>query len=280
MVDPFAQAPAGVFSASGVRVRRRSRRAHSPRPRFHTYRHGGVLHVEHDLRPDELSDDLAVLLAEELDDTGVLNGQSEFELVFTGIVRSTVDGSMPAWLRFYRNSLDRLEHGYAAFAPVHQHAAALVVGSRLVDLGSCFGFLPLRLAASGMDVVATDLSAPTMDLLSRVSAPLRRPVRTIACDAASVPLPDRDADTVTAVHLLEHLTPAAAEDVIAEALRLARRRVVIAVPFEDEPRACYGHIQRFDTEALSGLAALVQRDHPGVRAEVHEHHGGWLILDR
>lgn len=287
MVDPFAPAEAGSFSASGVRVRRRVgyHRAHRHRhsvctPRFCTRRHGGVLDVVHDLRPEELSDELAVLLAEELDDIGVLDGQPEFELVFTGIVRSTVDGIMPAWLRFYRNSLDRLEDGVAAFAPVHEHAASLLVGSRLVDLGSCFGFLPLRLAARGMDVVATDLSTPTMKLLARVSRTLRRPVQTICCDAASVPLPERDADTVTAVHLLEHLTPAMAGDVVDEALRLARRRVVVAVPFEDEPRACYGHIQRFDTAALRGLAAQVQRRHPGVRAGAHDYHGGWLILDR
>jgi hypothetical protein len=56
--------------------------------------------------------------------------------------------------------------------------------------------------------------------------------------------------------------------------------VVVAVPFEDEPRACYGHIQRFDIAALHGLAAQVQRRHPGVRAGVHDYHGGWLILDR
>jgi Methyltransferase domain len=287
MVDPFAPAEAGSFRASGVRVRRRvgSHRTHSDRhsvctPRFCARRHGGVLDVEHDLRPDELSDELAVLLAEELDDTGVLDGQAEFELVLTGIVRSTVDGAMPAWLRFYRNSLDRLEDGVAAFAPVHEHAASLLVGSRVVDLGSCFGFLPLRVAAAGMDVVATDLSVPTMKLLARVSRTLRRRVPTICCDAACVPLPDRDADTVTVVHLLEHLTPGAADDVLEEALRLARRRVVVAVPFEDEPRACYGHIQRFDIAALRRLAVRLRRRHSGLRAGVHEYHGGWLILDR
>jgi Methyltransferase domain len=287
MVDPFAHADTGVFSASGVRVHRRvgSHRTHSDRhalctPRFCARRHRGVLDVEHDLRPDELSDDLAVLLVEELDDTGVLDGQAEFELVFTGIVRSTVDGVMPAWLRFYRNSLDRLEDGVAAFAPVHEHAASLLVGSRVVDLGSCFGFLPLRVAAAGMDVVATDLSAPTMKLLARVSRTLRRRVQTICCDAARVPLPDRDADTVTVVHLLEHLTPGAADDVLEEALRLARRCVVVAVPFEDEPRACYGHIQRFDIAALRRLAVRLRRRHSGLRAGVHEYHGGWLILDR
>jgi Methyltransferase domain len=287
MVDPFAHTDAGVFSASGVRVRRRigSHRTYSDRhalctPRFCARRHGGVLDVEHDLRPDELSDELAILLVEELDNTGVLHGQAEFELVFTGIVRSTVDGAMPAWLRFYRNSLDRLEDGVAAFAPVHEHAASLLVGSRVVDLGSCFGFLPLRVAAAGMDVVATDLSAPTMKLLARVSRTLRRRVQTICCDAARVPLPDRDADTVTVVHLLEHLTPGAADDVLEEALRLARRRVVVAVPFEDEPRACYGHIQRFDIAALRRLAVRLRRRHSGLRAGVHEYHGGWLILDR
>jgi hypothetical protein len=286
MVDPFAVAEAGAFSGPGVRVRRRLgfHRSHRDRhavctPRFCTSRRDGVLDVVHDLRPEELSDELAVMLAEQLDDTGVLNGQAEFELVFTGIVRSTVDGAMPAWLRFYRNSLDRLEHGVAAFAPVHEHAASLLVGSRVVDLGSCFGFLPLRIAAAGMDVVATDLSAPTMKLLARVSTLLRRPVRTICCDAARVPLSDRDADTVTVVHLLEHLTPGASGDVVDEALRLARRRVVVAVPFEDAPRACYGHIQRFDLAALGTLAAEVRRRHPGLRAEVHEYHGGWLILD-
>jgi Methyltransferase domain len=287
MVDPFAPAEAGSFRASGVRVRRRvgSHCTHSDRhalctPRFSARRHGGVLDVEHDLRPDELSDELAVLLVEELGDTGVLDGQAEFELVFTGIVRSTVDGAMPAWLRFYRNSLDRLEDGVAAFAPVHEHAASLLVGSRVVDLGSCFGFLPLRIASAGMDVLATDLSAPTMKLLARVSRTLRRHVQTICCDAARVPLPDRDADTVTVVHLLEHLTPGAADDVLEEALRLARRRVVVAVPFEDEPRACYGHIQRFDIAALRRLAVRLRRRHSRLRAGVHEYHGGWLILDR
>jgi hypothetical protein len=118
-----------------------------------------------------------------------------------------------------------------------------------------------------------------MELLARASTSLRRAVRTICCDAARVSLPDRDADTVTVVHLLEHLTPGASGDVVDEALRLARRRVVVAVPFEDEPRACYGHIQRFDLAALVTLAAEAQRRHPRVRADVHEYHGGWLILD-
>jgi hypothetical protein len=287
VIDPLAPAPRGSWSGPGVRVRRRvGPHLEHPAsggvctPRFCTRRRDGLLTVEHDLTPEELCDELAVLLAEQLIDSGALRGQAEFELVFTGIVRSTVEGAVASWLRFYRNSIAKLEGGTTAFAPVHEHAAGLVRGSRLVDLGSCFGFFPLRMAHQDIDVTATDLSGPTMDLLRRAGVHLRRPLRTLRCDAADVPLPDAAADTVTALHLVEHLTPRITESVLAEALRLAARRVVVAVPFEPEPRACYGHIQRFDLASLQLLAVRVVAGNPGVTAGVHEFHGGWLVLDR
>jgi len=279
--------PAGSDHLARVRVTRRvePHRHHVDRTtlctsRFCATRSDGRLEIEHDLRPDEMSDELALLVAAELDDTGILDGQDEFEAVFTGIVASTEDMSAPPWLRFYRNSVTRLEHGVAAFAPVHEHAASLVSGSQIVDLGSCFGFFPLRLADSGFEVLATDLSAPTMNLLSRIGPLLQRPLTTLCCDAAHVPLTTGFADTVTVLHLLEHLTTDAIHAVATEALRLARHRVVIAVPYEDVPRACYGHLQRFDTARLRRLGDRLRTEHPGLRGAVHEFHGGWLILDR
>ncbi|BBX67981.1 SAM-dependent methyltransferase [Mycolicibacterium psychrotolerans] len=238
------------------------------------------LAVEHDLTAGELSDELTGLLTEQLVDTGVLHGQSEFELVFTGVVRSTVDGGLSSWLRFYRNSLAALERGDAAFAPIHAEAAAQVRGHRLIDLGSCFGFFPLRMAALGHDVLATDLSHSAMRLLDRVSARLRRPLTTLASDAADVGLPDGSADTVTALHLIEHLPTGVLNAVLDEALRLARRRVIVAVPFEEEPRDCYGHLQRFDLPRLHRLADGLTARHPGITAHTYAFHGGWLVLDR
>ncbi len=291
MLNPLAPTPRGMWSGRGVRVRRR-RGPHRPHTavdtvcaqRFCAQRHGDVLTIEHDLTSDELCDELTVMLAEQLVDAGALRGQREFELVFTGVVRSTVDGGLPAWLRFYRNSLDRLEGGTASagmtFGPIHAWAASQVRGRRVIDLGSCFGFFPLRLARQGIDVLATDLSHPTMHLLRTVSDQLRRPLSTLGCDAAAVPLPDRCADTVTALHLLEHLPTDAIDAVLDEAVRLARRRVVIAVPFEDEPRDCYGHIQRFDLPSLELLANRLCRRHPGTVARAYQFHGGWVILDR
>jgi hypothetical protein len=287
VLNPLAPSPHGIWSGHGVRVRRR-RGAHRPHidrdavctPRFCAQRRGTLLTVEHDLTPDELCDELAVMLAEQLVDTGAVRGQSEFEMVFTGVVRSTVDGGLPAWLRFYRNSLAQLEDGTTAFAPIHAWAASKVRGPRLIDLGSCFGFFPLRMARRGIDVTATDLNASTMHLLKRASTELRRPLTTIGCNATDVPLPDHSADTVTVLHLIEHLPAHTADAVIDEALRLARRRVVIAVPFENEPRECYGHLQGFDLAKLQRLAQRLSERHPGVEASSYEFHGGWLILDR
>ena len=78
-----------------------------------------------------------------------------------------------------------------------------------------------------------------------------------------------------AVHLLEHLPPALAPRVVGEMLRVARRRVVVAVPFEDAPNPTWGHVRTFDLAALDALGA--GSGHPYV---VDEHHGGWLVVDR
>lgn len=247
--------------------------------RFCVQRRDDLLCVEHDLSPAELSDALTALLTEHLVDTEIVRGQAEFELVFTGVVRSTVDGSVASWLRFYRNSLSALERGQTAFGPIHAEAQSQVCGERLLDLGSCFGFFPLRMARH-LDVIATDLNASTMRLLSAVSPRLQRPVSTLACDATDVPLPPGSADTVTALHLIEHLPDGVMTAVCDAALRLARRRVVIAVPFEDEPQECYGHVQRFDLSRMRWLAEDLMHRHPGVRARTFDFHGGWLILDR
>lgn len=247
---------------------------------FELYRTGRRLLVLHRLRPDELDDDLAGLLAEELARPGLLAGPSDFERVFTGVVRSTISDPVTAWAVFYANTMAALRGGarpggsIAGYAPVHRHAGDLLAGRDVLDLGCCFGFLPLRMVDEGYRLVATDACAGTVRLLATVAAHSGRPLWTLACDAARVPLADGCIDTVTAVHLLEHLPPAHGAAVLAEALRLARRRVVVAVPYEPEPDPAYGHLRAFDAAALHALGASTGRSYA-----VHEHHGGWLVVD-
>ena len=227
--------------------------------------------LRHRIPPDELSNDLAGWIADDLVAPGLIPA-SAFERTFVSVVGS-------AWLPFYRNTLRELEAGgapggtNAGMAPVHERAAALAVGS-VVELGCCFGFLSLRLAHDGHPVTAIDLSPGTVALLASVAPALGASLHALVGDAMAVPVADRSADTVFAVHLLEHLPPPLAARVLGEMLRVGRRRVVVAVPFEDAPNPTWGHIRTFDLSALDALGAAT-----GLPYAIEEHHGGWLVID-
>jgi ubiquinone/menaquinone biosynthesis C-methylase UbiE len=158
---------------------------------------------------------------------------------------------------------------------VYAHALQLIPAGQVLDVGSCYGFLPLLLAERPANTVtASDLSGGSMCLLKAVAAARGLQVSTLVCDAARIPVPDGSADTVSVIHLLEHVSPDHGSAVISEAVRVARRQVVVAVPVEDEPVTAYGHIRTFDLRQLSELGDRAGRLH-----SVHRYHGGWLVLD-
>ncbi|WP_236790809.1 mycofactocin oligosaccharide methyltransferase MftM [Amycolatopsis sp. GM8] len=249
---------------------------------FRLHRAGRRIEISHCLRPDQLDNGLTGLLMDELFNPGWLCGPDIFERVFTGVVRSTLPDPRLAWTMFYRNTLAHLADPRGAppliaeMAPVYARVLRLVRPGSVLDLGSCFGFLPLLLAARPrMTVTASDIVGGAMRLLGTVAAARGTALRTLVCDATRVPLPDSVVDTVTVVHLLEHLDPARGHAVLTEAMRLARSKVVVAVPFEDVPSADYGHVRRFDLATLTRLG-----EETGWRHRVSTFHGGWLILDR
>jgi SAM-dependent methyltransferase len=304
-IDPFTRIRGGGYADDAVIVRRRpgllaqgSEHLIARTGCFAVGRDQGRLLVLHDLADSMIDNDLAALLAAELFDPGWAAGADTFERLMTGVVVSCRTDPEAAWECFYRNTLRRLDelavagpgdpgggappHGcLAGFAPVYLRAQQLIAGADtgvLADLGSCFGFLPLRVAiAGGVQVMASDLSPGTGRLLERMTVRLGLAVQVLSCDAASVPLPDGAADTVTVLHLLEHVAALHGDRIIREALRLARRRVVIAVPLERVPDPAFGHVR---TLRLDELASCADRLAPHWSARVFEHHGGWLVLDR
>ncbi|MCI4676360.1 mycofactocin oligosaccharide methyltransferase MftM [Candidatus Mycolicibacterium alkanivorans] len=293
-VDPFRTFPPRSYEDAHVLVTHRSA---CPAPEgplvvatahFALHRSADRLQVIHDLQPHELNNDVTSLLVDELFTPGWLHGNQAFESVFTGLVRTTVDDPIEAWLVFYRNTLRALQEARTApadtglpctttvgMAPVYDRVLELVPSGRVLDLGSCFGFLPLLMAQTGRyAVTATDISPPTMSLLATVASAWRQRVETVVCDAARVPLPDDAADFVSVVHLIEHLEPAHGLAVVREALRLASRQVIVAVPLETVPTMEFGHVRTFDLSTLAELGRAA-----GTGFTVDEHHGGWLILD-
>ena len=66
---------------------------------------------------------------------------------------------------------------------------------------------------------------------------------------------------------------------VAEALRSAARRVVVAVPFEEEANESYGHVRTLTLDDLAALG-VATAERSAFSWSVHVFHGGWLVFDR
>ncbi|GAA3962334.1 mycofactocin oligosaccharide methyltransferase MftM [Gordonia caeni] len=233
------------------------------------------VHLTHSLDETTVSDHRVVAGLCALVSSGALAGQEEFETAFTRVVEDCGPDPAAGWRAFYRNSVRELRSGHSSFSPVHRRARSLLVGDSVLEVGSCFGFLALQCAQDGYQVTACDICPGALDLLDAAAADLGAAVTTVAGDARALPQPDDAVDTVTLIHLLEHLDGPDVQAAIGEALRVARRRVVIAVPYESEPSGHFGHRQRLSAADLSHWASRW----PGCTAEIFADHGGWLVLD-
>src|SRR5699024_8047314 len=103
--------------------------------------------------------------------------------------------------------------------------------------------------------LGSDVNPGTAALAGRVAADLRSRAAFVAADARRLPFADRAADTVTLVHVLEHLPPPQGREALGEALRVAGRRVVVAVPLEDHAEPAFGHVRTFTLADLAELGA-------------------------
>jgi SAM-dependent methyltransferase len=232
-----------------------------------------------------VDNDLTDAIVAELGPLGLIPDSDAFERVFVRTVLGSAPTAGLAWNGFYRNTLARLrapEAGstagsVATFARIYAEVADLVVGATVLDVGSCFGFLPILLAERrpDVDVLGSDLSEATVLLAGRVAAELGSRASFVTADALRLPFPDSAMDTVTLVHVLEHLPGPEGQVALGEALRVAARRVVVAVPLEEHADPAFGHVRTFTVADLAVLGAGT-----GWRARTWSRDGGWLVLDR
>lgn len=101
--------------------------------------------------------------------------------------------------------------------------------SNLVDLGTGRGRLLWQLLETmpELDIVTVDRASRHVERIEAMRIGGIARLRGIVADVENVPLPDRSADGVTALEVLEHADNP--EKVAREALRLARRFLIISV---------------------------------------------------
>jgi SAM-dependent methyltransferase len=234
--------------------------------------------------PSGISNELADHIAAELVPLGLVPDGAAFEQIFIDTVLATHPEPMQAWTAFYGNTIRRLRSpdpsgtdSLAAFARIYAHGLSLIRGTTVLDVGCCFGFLPLLAGERYpyLTVIGADLLPAAATLASRISRAQGGRTRFLAADLLALPFVSQTMDTVLAVHVLEHLPAEACHPALAQLCRVARHRVVIAVPLEETPDRTFGHLQAFDLPRLAGLG-----DVPGWSQAVHATDGGWLVLDR
>jgi SAM-dependent methyltransferase len=254
-----------------------SRSVHTPH--FHVHR----TVVEPRFPRAPVDNELTDFIVSELGPLGLVPDQEAFERVFVDLVLATAPTPAMAWRAFYRNTLRRQRrptpdgsNGVDTFARIYARVPSLIRGRQILDVGCCFGFLPMLLAERdpGLAVVGCDVVPGTVALARSVAVELRSGVEFLAGDARRLPFRSAAVDTALSVHVLEHLPAAATLPALTELCRVARRRVVVAVPLEASPDPTYGHLQAFDRRTLEEIGEAT-----GWTWSVHEYEGGWLVLD-
>lgn len=156
----------------------------------------------------------------------------------------------------------------------------------LLDIGSRDGHITRMLADRAGEVTALDLNLPQI-------ADLR--IRCVAGNAAALPFPDKHFDVVFCAEVLEHIPEPALTAACKEIARVARRQVVIGVPYMQDIRVgrvtcmhCrgvsppWGHVNSFDESRLLSLFSplrLARRDDVAIGEPGTNAFSTWL-LDR
>ncbi|ALG86694.1 methyltransferase type 11 [Gordonia phthalatica] len=237
-------------------------------------RSGDTVELVHSYSPADISDSVVVSELSALVEQGVIAGRDDFEAAAVSLITSVGPDPRASWRAFYANSVAELRFGSVPFSPIHRRARSLIDGDSVLEVGCCFGFFALQCAGAGLRVTATDICAGALELLDDASTELRLPVATRVGDVRALPFADDSFDTVTLLHLLEHLEPCDVHTAIAESCRVARRRVVIAVPYEEKASPHFGHLRTVCEDDLRDWASAVAGP-----SRIFADHGGWLVID-
>lgn len=278
--------------------------------------------VVHDFVPAQIDNNIGYYVANELlplfhgsrraaeAEGYTYSEQDIFERYVGEIVRSVDGNERRAWHLYYDNTLAALhrvssgrperlvptnETGgdfIAEFGAIYRRAGQLIAelpGAPVLDVATCFGFLPLLIATEPhgpgggrRELVGCDLNLALVSLADDYAQHRRlHNIRFIRADilAADIereltPAPPRF-DVVTAIHLLEHLEQEQTERAVVNLWKLAAKRLIVAVPLEETPDPRYGHRQVFDRERLLSIGEMLDG-----YASYFDDHGGWLVVDR
>lgn len=264
----------------------------------------------HTFREDTIDEDVSPLVADELGPAGIVGSADEYGRTLFAIVVSTCPPSLncqdcgrlhvdrPAvWRHYCINTLNRLRPHLAAnggvsclpathieqFGAVYRAISESFLGDSLLDVGCSLGFLPLLMAEChpAISITGCDNRPEAVAIASDLAAPsANRGVRFAVGDVLTSEFRKIGRfSTVTAVHLLEHLTVDELPTAIGNLLHVASRRLILAVPYEEKVQPLFGHEQQFTSATLESWGRWCIDRLGGGRYRCEHVAGGLLVVD-
>ncbi len=262
----------------------------------------------HTFDTTSIDEDLPDMIGVELGGIGAVRTENEYSDALFAIMASSFQrananddaelSSLAIWRRYSLNTLVRLrpllteDHPQskrtashvAQFAIIYRRVLKLGIGTTFLDVGTSLGFLPI-------------LTAELVNALAITACDSRPEVLNCAADLAATTKNDRihflvrdvlqpdfqqlgQFDTVSAVHLIEHFTDEQLPTALTNLLEVTAHRLIIAVPYEPEMQALYGHKQLFNEMRLRSLGEWCVEHLNGGRFLYEEVSGGLLMIER
>jgi SAM-dependent methyltransferase len=259
--------------------------------------------IIHWLAPEAIDADLGRVLLEEVQPLGLLPDERAFAEVFGALVGSVFPRDpLRAWRLFGANTLRRYRQllaetdaealpaesassHMACFATLYRRVCELMVGASVLEAGCSFGFFALVLAERRPDlarIVGVDREMEPFAVARALAA--ERHMTNIAFVQADLLTDEVRAlgrfSTVTALHVLEHFPEAQMYGVLTTLFAITEQRLILAVPYEAEAEAAYGHQQRFSRARLEAVGRWCQEQLGAGRGRYEECAGGLLVVER
>jgi 2-polyprenyl-3-methyl-5-hydroxy-6-metoxy-1,4-benzoquinol methylase len=259
--------------------------------------------IVHQFSPDEIDNNIGHYLVQELTPPGFMISDQDFRAAFIGVVTSLSPRTpVEAWNRFSLNTLHRLRvtmdetlasspayeiDSITSFAQVYRRLLSLKLGDSLLDVGCACAFWPLLVAEREKEsrerIVGIDNRREAITLSANLAACMGiNHLEFLQSDVTSAAFSELGTfDTVTAIHLLEHIPEEKLSLVFKNLLKVTDQRLIIAVPYEQEATIAYGHRVVFTPEKLDSWGNRCVEYLQGKGSYwCEEVMGGMLIVDK
>jgi len=250
---------------------------------------------------EELNADIKHYVVLELKPLGILPGLQQFGEILAGVVGSFFPQDVRrAWSYFGANTLQRFltflstvstppypdYTSIGSFVTQYKRICELCAGSSFLDAGCESGFLPLLIAERipFMErVVGVDIRPDMFDIVRKLAE--EHGLTNVSFVQADLLANNFEAlgtfDTVTAIGVIEHFSESDMYRVLANLLKATGQRLILLVPYEDEPESVYGHQQVFSRDKLKAIGEwCVDELRGNGRIWLEDCVGGLLLVQR